>query len=100
MAVNQAVNPAGVQIPHSAPCGVSSIGIEHWSTKPEVIGSNPIRRTTKFVLIKEDYMKDNFIPKELQYKARMCRTSEELFNLAKEEGLELSDKDLDSIAGG
>ena len=37
---------------------------------------------------------------ELQEKARACRTAEELFELAKEEGMEIPDEQLDAIAGG
>jgi hypothetical protein len=40
------------------------------------------------------------ISPELKEKARSCQSPEELFVLAKEEGLELSDEDLDGIAGG
>ena len=40
------------------------------------------------------------ISPELKDKARACHTPEELFELAKEEGMELSDEDLDGIAGG
>lgn len=45
-------------------------------------------------------MKGKDISPELQEKARTCRTPEELFELAKEEGLEIADEDLDGIAGG
>lgn len=37
---------------------------------------------------------------ELKEKARACKTSEELFELAKEEGIEIPDEELDGIAGG
>ena len=37
---------------------------------------------------------------ELQEKARACHTPEELFELAKEEGMEIPDEELDGIAGG
>ncbi|MBR2834645.1 MAG: Nif11-like leader peptide family natural product precursor [Coriobacteriales bacterium] len=37
---------------------------------------------------------------ELQEKARACKTPEELLALAQEEGYELSDDELASIAGG
>lgn len=37
---------------------------------------------------------------ELMEKARACRTSEELFELAKEQGVEIPDEELDAIAGG
>lgn len=33
-------------------------------------------------------------------KARACKTTDELFALAKEEGYELSEEELDAIAGG
>ena len=42
---------------------------------------------------------DNLSP-ELKEQARMCRTPEELFELAKEEGMEIPDEALDGIAGG
>ncbi len=38
-------------------------------------------------------------PEQLE-KARACRSSEELFQLAKEEGLELNDAQLEAVAGG
>ena len=37
---------------------------------------------------------------ELQDKAMACKTPEEMLALAKEEGYELSDDELDGIAGG
>ena len=37
---------------------------------------------------------------ELQEKVKACTTPEEIQALAKEEGYELSDNDLDAIAGG
>lgn len=38
-------------------------------------------------------------PEQLE-KARACRSSEELLQLAKEEGLELNDAQLEAVAGG
>lgn len=40
------------------------------------------------------------ISPELQAKAKECTTGEELVALAKEQGYELTDADLDCIAGG
>ena len=37
---------------------------------------------------------------ELREKANACNTPEELMSLVKEEGVELSDEDLDKISGG
>jgi hypothetical protein len=37
---------------------------------------------------------------ELQERLRACKTTDELLAVAKEEGMELSDKDLDGISGG
>ena len=37
---------------------------------------------------------------ELREKARACSTPEELLELAREEGYELSDEELQSVAGG
>ena len=37
---------------------------------------------------------------EQQEKARACTTPEELLALAKEEGIELSDTDLETVSGG
>ena len=37
---------------------------------------------------------------EQQEKARACKTPEEMLELAKQEGYELSDAELDGIAGG
>ena len=37
---------------------------------------------------------------EQQEKAKACKTAEDLLGLAKEEGYELSDADLDAVAGG
>lgn len=37
---------------------------------------------------------------ELKEKARACHTPEELFELAKEEGMEIPDEELDGIASG
>lgn len=45
-------------------------------------------------------MNINDLPNDLKEKARSCHTAEELFELAKEEGVELPDEDLDAISGG
>ena len=37
---------------------------------------------------------------ELQEKLKTCKTADELFELARDEGVELSDEQLDTIAGG
>lgn len=37
---------------------------------------------------------------EQQEKARACSTPEEIYELAKEEGMELSDEQLDAVSGG
>lgn len=37
---------------------------------------------------------------ELREKAKACKSVDELYALAKQEGIELSEKDLDSVAGG
>ncbi len=37
---------------------------------------------------------------ELQEKARACKTPEELLALAKEEGVELTEEQLEAVAGG
>ena len=37
---------------------------------------------------------------ELQEKAKACKTVEELFELAKEEGIELGEEELEAINGG
>ena len=41
----------------------------------------------------------NFTPEQIE-KAKACNTPEELFALAKEEGVTLSDDALDQISGG
>ena len=38
-------------------------------------------------------------PEQIE-KAKACKTAEELFALAKEEGMELSEKELDAVSGG
>ena len=45
-------------------------------------------------------MNMNDLSPELQEKARACRTPEELFKLAEEEGMEIPDEQLDAISGG
>ena len=40
------------------------------------------------------------VSQELMDKARNCKTAEELLTLAKQEGIELSDEDLEAVAGG
>ena len=45
-------------------------------------------------------MKLDDLTPELKEKALACKTPEELVELAKVEGFELSDEQLDSIAGG
>ena len=42
---------------------------------------------------------ENLTP-ELQEKAKTCQSPEEMLALAKEEGYELSDAELDAVAGG
>lgn len=41
----------------------------------------------------------NLTPEQME-KAKQCRTPEELFALARDEGMELNDEQLDAIAGG
>ena len=45
-------------------------------------------------------MKIEHVSPELRAKAEACETPEEVFKLAKEEGIDLPDEALDSIAGG
>ena len=45
-------------------------------------------------------MKFSDLTEELKAKARACKTPEELVNLAKEEGIDLSDEQLAAINGG
>lgn len=45
-------------------------------------------------------MELNDLAPELQEKAKACETAEELLALAKEEGVELTDADLDAVSGG
>ena len=40
------------------------------------------------------------LPEEIQAKAKDCKTPEEMLELAREEGYELSDAELSGIAGG
>ena len=40
------------------------------------------------------------VSQELMDKARNCKTPEELLALARQEGIELSDEELEGIAGG
>jgi hypothetical protein len=48
----------------------------------------------------EDYMKfEDFAP-ELQEKAFACTSTDELLELAKAEGVELTDEALDMVSGG
>ena len=42
----------------------------------------------------------NDLSPELREKARTCGSTEELFELAKEEGMEIPDEQLDGIVGG
>ena len=42
----------------------------------------------------------NNLSEEIRKKALECETAEELFELAKKEGVELSDEQLDAISGG
>ena len=45
-------------------------------------------------------MNINDLSPELREKARACESTEELFELAKEEGMEIPDEQLDGIVGG
>ena len=46
----------------------------------------------------ENY-KDQLTPEQLE-KARACKSAKELIELAKSEGIELNDEQLEAIAGG
>ena len=49
----------------------------------------------------EDYKKMfEGLSDDLKKKATECKTADELMNLAKTEGIELSDEQLDAISGG
>lgn len=48
--------------------------------------------------MKEELLKG--LTKEQVEKARACKSTKELFELAKEEGLELNDEQLEAVAGG
>ncbi len=45
-------------------------------------------------------MNVNDLSPELQEKARACKTSEELLELAKEEGMVIPDEELEALASG
>ena len=45
-------------------------------------------------------MKFEDLTPELQEKANACKTPEEILALAKEEGYELSDEELEGVSGG
>lgn len=45
-------------------------------------------------------MKLDDLSPELREKAMKCSTAEELFALAKDEGVELSEEDLEGVSGG
>ena len=49
---------------------------------------------------KEQAKKFEDLTPELQEKARNCKNNEELLELAKKEGIQLSDEELQQIAGG
>ena len=40
------------------------------------------------------------VPEDIRKRAEACKTPEELLELAKEEGYELSDEDLEAVSGG
>ncbi len=40
------------------------------------------------------------VPDSIRERAMACKSPEELLSLAKEEGYELSDEDLDAVSGG
>ena len=58
----------------------------------------PLDRTAKRP--KEQTMKFEELTPEQQEKARACKTPEEIIELAKSEGYELSEEELDDVAGG
>ena len=49
---------------------------------------------------RKDAMDFNDLTDEQKAKVRACKTPEEMLALAKEEGYELSDKELEGISGG
>ena len=49
---------------------------------------------------KDDEMDFKDLTEEQMAKARACKTPEEILELAKEEGYELSDEELDGVSGG
>ena len=44
------------------------------------------------------YIKD--VPEDIRKRAEACKTPEELLELAKEEGYELTEEELDALSGG
>ena len=45
-------------------------------------------------------MKYEDLPAELKEKARKCENAEELLSLARDEGIDLTDEQIEAIAGG
>lgn len=54
----------------------------------------------RLICVKEIDMNFKDLTKEQRDKARACNTPEEMLALAKEEGYELSDEQLEGISGG
>ena len=67
---------------------------------PRIRDILPIVNRTETRNEKGDGMKSMNLTPEQKEKAKACTTSEELIALAQEEGLDLSDEQLESVAGG
>ena len=79
-------------------CGMSCMLVYNWMSVPDASEAPTRPNELEGMDIMTNY-EDKLTPEQME-KARACKDSDDLVQLAKDEGVELNDEQLEAIAGG